>query len=107
MCSNLQGDRTSLWKNRPKCISTHFLSNFNTQLKYIKSSPKIGLPTSLCNFQELPKENNRPTGKNWANLGPILRLLNLQLQLQRCGRLERFCLGEEIIITLGKNALAY
>jgi hypothetical protein len=29
---------------------------------------------------------------------PILRLLNLQLQRQRCSRLERFYIGEKFLV---------
>jgi hypothetical protein len=40
---------------------------------------------------------------NLANLDPILRLLNLQLQRQRCSRLERFYVEN----FYSKNALCY
>jgi hypothetical protein len=75
------------------CNQTKVLDVFCEHYKYIKVSNNILLTTS--HFLKI-----------FRSLGKILRLQNLQLQRQRCSRLERFFKGEKNIF-VSKTHLAY
>jgi hypothetical protein len=55
----IQGDQMSLWKSRPKCSPTHFLSKQ-------KRSPKFFAGSVI--FQKIPDVNNHPMDENSPNL---------------------------------------
>jgi hypothetical protein len=59
------GDQMSLWKNYPKCSSTHFFKTTLTLTDYKSSSQTWD--TSVI-FKKLPRVNNRPVFENSPDL---------------------------------------
>jgi hypothetical protein len=76
----IQGDRMSLPKNRPKCRPTHFLSKLIQVLEKVAQNV-----CNFCHLKKLPKDNSRPNPK----IGPIWSPWQQWRRLYRCSKAKK------------------
>jgi hypothetical protein len=70
ICSRVsayQGDQMSLWKSRPKCSPTHFLSKLMRNFHRGKSSTKVYI--YFCHFQKTAQRKQLPNGRKLGQTG--------------------------------------